>query len=1068
MPLLGPVMEGRNQVFQRLKPPCVALSQAALAFNGPKGDLPALTRNVEELQNILSSLTTKQNYLDGKLADYVFFPLSQVLKVSQKVSIRSLELTLQCLAILIEHGWRSNLQPQLAAQIVILCTFMADKQPKASGVAETSDELRGGALQCLRNLFNGLNHSPESKNALIATENFPQLGQTFSTLLDCIEIESSAAVQVVAFEALESLVKNVATREIHAGFLPGIVSILTKVLTPQTKQRRNHKVLIGSLNLLSWLFISTLSAQSIAKTPVLAATTGTKSTQNETKPSVINHEWLDTAAKQLKPAISSIVRLRTHSREDVKAALVEFCFTLLNECQKTLSSCSSLALETVLILAPIQHEAFVQDRLLATVNANLSLLDLLQNTVHDWLQNLPTLMLSADEPVKAQKIHQIITAYQIIVNSQTEISLLNSSLGNTLRDSVVATLQMQRSARSVAPLVSQQQSLDLSAITIRQGNIQFGPALVLHGGQQETLGAIEQLVKQVGTSSSDLVFSRHLLRSLQNSQGDAQVATFWLLLSSLQTSTHDNFVDEFLDIDSGPSSAANNCLEDLYSFSVDLLTANSEEHSDPRLQALALRTIALRAQVTGSDFQYELIDVLYPVLHTLATPDEKLQLDSVTTLNIITSACGYDSVKALIVENVDYLTNAVALKLNAFDISPQAPQVLLMMVRLAGSSLLPYLEDTVESIFAALEDYHGYPLLVQLLFQVLGVVAEEGTKAPQLMIADGKEKGFLHAAGSRWQPTSVSGFAESLRERIEEESRTSVQEPPKEELYPRQPWKSNQDVDEDEESPASDRSEKQSDNEDEAMDVDIPPPAPKTYQLLLKITELTQQFLPSASPSLRASLLALIKLTAPAISKHENSFLPLINTLWPEIVSRLHDPEHFVIAAALDIVAVLCEYAGDFMRSRVLQLWPTLSEMHEKIVKEIAQPETQSLTSGKSNSLKSSSTAIAQTSARFKRAITQMRTSPGIYNNTSTRLCWNALTSALTKIVRYAPLPPDYFDEALDMLEPLLEEEKVRSALEGGNADAVWLVRLRNGAIDIPDIPAMDAGADWNFAKLPV
>ena len=99
---------------------------------------------------------------------------------------------------------------------------------------------------------------------------------------------------------------------------------------------------------------------------------------------------------------------------------------------------------------------------------------------------------------------------------------------------------------------------------------------------------------------------------------------------------------------------------------------------DWRLQALALETIALQASQQKEAFRGELIDALYPVLHYMGASVEALRDHAVTCLNIIARDCGYRNSGELIVSNVDYLVNAVALRLNSFDISPQAPQVLLM------------------------------------------------------------------------------------------------------------------------------------------------------------------------------------------------------------------------------------------------------------------------------------------------------------------------------------------------------------------------------------------------------
>jgi hypothetical protein len=461
----------------------------------------------------------------------------------------------------------------------------------------------------------------------------------------------------------------------------------------------------------------------------------------------------------------------------------------------------------------------------------------------------------------------------------------------------------------------------------------------------------------------------------------------------------------------------------------------------------------------------------------MATPDNHVQQASLVTLNLFANACDHASVKELIVENVDYLTNAVALKLNAFDVSPQAPQVLLMMIRLAGPSLLPYLEDTIESIFAALHDYHGYPLLVELLFKVLSAMAEEGATAPLLAIEQGKDSPRTGEESGEQRLISIADVAEAIRTR--NELRIEIDDGVAE-AHPRQPWGKSKSLT-DEIPDADDSSADHEDAKDDpdsqelqADDSDAPPPAPRTYKLLFKITDLTQHFLPSASPSLRTSLLGLIKTSIPAIARHENSFLPLINTLWPEIVSRLDDPESHVIAAALDTIVLLCTHAGDFMRTRIARVWPALIEIHARCAKSIIQnsrDKSVAATSRQERQKTSSSTssnAVVLRSDNLTLAVRRMRAAPADYVDSSARTLWEALVRALTAMVEFTALSPELFDEALAMLEPVLDEDQiVRTALERQNADAVWLARLKMG-LEVPKRRILAShDSRWRFPDIP-
>ncbi|KAI7678969.1 ARM repeat-containing protein [Hortaea werneckii] len=1056
MPFLGPTMEGRNQTFHYLKPICVSLSQDVLTLNGPRGDVAKITRSVQELKTVVAKEAPN---LDPKLGDYIFFPLSQLLKLSQKVPLRCLEFCLECIAIVIEHAWGQHIQIQLAAQIVILCTLMAEKKPRGFAFGETSEELKAAAFLCLKNIFIAASASADCVTFFRSESNFPQLGQTISTTLDGIIDSEAVQTQVAGADSLKALVENVADREICASFLPGIVSKLTKILTPSTTMRRNHKVLTVCLDVLGGLLKSTVGTEEqVVSKRMMSDNQGGKS-------SIIDTKWRENAATQLKPALQSVLRLSEHSREDVRESLAGLCLTLLEHCRTTLANCSQMALETLFQLnagsdSDNLHTTTI--RLEMLLKADPPFANLLQSTINDWLQSLPTVMQGSNEHAKVRKMQQVSAAYGLIRDAGLETSMLDKRIASALRDSVVITLKSPSVKTEGKNFVSSVQSLDLSVLDGERTGTEFSNALIEHRGQEEVFSCIEEFAKVVSSSGSSAAFAGDLARSLQYSNAEIQVANFWLLLTATQNALQrQDDLSSLLDLGSDEGKAAyTDCLEELYSLALTILNSLPDEDSPPdeRLQSLALRALALRAQTAGPDFRYELIDALYSVLHTLATPSTELQRDSITTLNIFTAACRYDSVRDLIVENVDYLTNAVSLKLNAFDLSPQVPMVMVMMVRLAGSSVIPYMEDVVESIFAVLEGWHGYSMLVEVLFRVLRVVAEEGARAPQLTAIGNEEKSKVEAViKEKWRPMNMAELASSLREKRAEES----PERERPEKAPQRPWKGNEEVG---------GESKENDSEDEldatgrsTDDADLPPPAPKTYGLLLKITELTQHFLPAASPSLRTSLLSLIRTSVPPISKHENSFLPLINTLWPEIVSRLDDSEPQVRASALDIIGVLCEHAGDFMRTRIIELWPGLSEVYRRTARDILSNSGHNkVDSPKKRSPGreiTSVTAGKSYTSTFDRALRTMYDSPTHYIDTSTRLVWDAFVEALATVVKHVPLSPELFDDALEMLAPVLDSRPdVRQALEAENADAVWLLLMKRGRLSSLECPEMPEG----------
>jgi hypothetical protein len=212
-----------------------------------------------------------------------------------------------------------------------------------------------------------------------------------------------------------------------------------------------------------------------------------------------------------------------------------------------------------------------------------------------------------------------------------------------------------------------------------------------------------------------------------------------------------------------------------------------------------------------------------------------------------------------------------------------------------------------------------------------------------------------------------------------------------------------------------------------------PPPAPRTFTILLKISELTQHYLTTTSPTLRNSLLSLLRTTIPALAKHENSFLPLINTLWPVLLPRLQDPEAYVVSNALDIVALMCEHAGDFMRTRIEDAW----DLIRKVYKRTKQHDSRGNSKSPSLNISAIDTSMSRLSIGPLAGTDLSR--PELYIDAPTRMIWNSLVGLLCAIAEHVTVREERFEEMLDILDPVLGRADVREALECCNADAVWL-----------------------------
>ncbi|KAK2807424.1 hypothetical protein FQN51_003251 [Onygenales sp. PD_10] len=961
----------RQQAFLKLRPPCVELSSVGLKFRADLASSKDVLKALETVHSVLNEISGRYG-LDEKLAEYAFFPLTHIFNETQRVSVRCLELAVRCLQILIEKGWRQKLSIQLGKQLLILLTLMAGGTPgqnkDQAQRKPDSEELSIAAFECVGSLCQVL-AGPAAAAAI-----FNEIGtstvidQTVYVLLEGVMDGSSDKVQLSAATALRSLNARITHRVVLASLLPRSVSALTKALRPTTQMRRSYQVLCCCLETLTEILRGVLNDADVAA----SATQEEQAEKQSSKDTIaLDDSWLNATSSQIKLALANVIRLRTHDRDDVRHVLLELCLMVIEQCPKSLSDSLSMMVETVVVLAETDERNTTNDAFMALKHLTMSsglVSNILKSSMHTWIIALPRMMRSNDDVAKQRAIRQISTAFQVLSETQPSSEILDDTLATSLRDSVSAAIKSTSMAPQPLPNASTTGS-EISVIDDGNPSTSFQPVLMEHRSQQRTLSELHSMISKLSSTDTSLSLVQSMLKMVYVSSGEGLLAPFWLTLSFLKSNSDQLEVDDMLDIDTtSPSRSA--VVEELYSISLPLLTdLSSANPTDWRLPALALEAVALQAQQLGESFRPELIDALYPILQLMGSSNPNLRHHAMTCLNILTGACNYPNASTMLVDNVDYLVNSVSLKLNTFDISPQAPQVLLMMVRLCGASLIPYLDDLVGSIFAVLDAFHGYPKLVELLFSVLGTIVDEGAKMPAQLAITGTdtEQSINHLKTPR-QPRSIADIASQFKRRKEKRSHHSTSPSSSPTPHPKRPWTAELDgpqpepepMDEDETPPASETDHlppPNNDNPDEK-------PLSKSHTLLLNIAKSIPPHLSSPSPFLRRSLLTILTRALPILSHDENTFLPLINDTWPSVSARItapptfpsdssstalatapttrHDPtprattidesgireETYVTVAACATISAMCEGAGDFMSSRLEHEFPRWKKLY--------------------------------------------------------------------------------------------------------------------------------------------
>ncbi|KAL8831827.1 MAG: hypothetical protein Q9191_000651, partial [Dirinaria sp. TL-2023a] len=728
-----------------LKSPCVELSQVALRFQASKATSRDIITALENLHHTLREVTRNEFALDGKLAEYVFFPLSHVFRENKSLPIRANELALLCLQNLIAYGWKNAIVPDLAKQLLILLTVFAGGSTADAKTKDVSEELAAAAYACLTSLFRVSDTAGLSIKGVVDDANLPVIGHAVSVLLDGVANGPSVKVRLAALAALDTLISNTSDRKLLKSFFPGVVSALTKLLSGGNRSKGSNKILQGSLNVLDKTISKVVSDDA-------ELSTGPPDRERH-ELAIANHgqkgvkdSWLEATSAQVKIALANVLPLRYHEKDEVRRALFRLCMTVLERCRRSLHQSVPMMVETSVVIctqSSIVDTIELLDNLKVVIATDASLLETLKNSLHDWIISLPRVMQSNDDTPKKRSVDQVSVAFDIIGSQGPVSDILNHAIASNLRSSISTAIQASASKTIQSVADSNQDVAHLARLNHFQGPANGFPEVMFTKiAQRTTVQGLRSLAKQVNVSSS-ATLQQDVVETLQTTSGDEQLASLWLAIQVLGRKTdHSNDISQFVDLSIADAHEPNPMLGDIYTFALSTLSESAySTEADWRLQALSLEAIALQARDQGNDFRPELVDALYPILERMGSANAALQRHAIAALTITSQACGYPTPRELIIENVDYLVNAVALKLNTFDISPQAPQVMIMMIKLCGATLIPYLDDLVESIFAILECYHGYPKLVEQMFAVLNAIVEESNKASAPAITNAQEKG---------------------------------------------------------------------------------------------------------------------------------------------------------------------------------------------------------------------------------------------------------------------------------------------------------------------------------------
>ncbi|KIX98476.1 uncharacterized protein Z520_05777 [Fonsecaea multimorphosa CBS 102226] len=1048
----------RQQAFQRLRPPCVELSSIALKLKANQTSAKSVLLALEQVHRILCSLG-EEDLLDEKLAEYAFFPLTHVFNQSSRISSRGLELAVKCVQILVSRGWRDKLLPEMAKQLLLLMGLLVSRGPDQQNQPPT-EELKIASFECMAVLIR--------QSASLAPAVLEGVGsrsivdQLVYQLLEAVAEASEEDVQISATYALLELQRAIKSRTLLASLLPRTVSTLVKVLRSSTQARRTRKVLVAYLDLLTEALRNVLAdgvASDKFSTKVQTKSSKARGADDEV---VLDKSWFDATAAQIDLALTQVVKLRTHDSPDVAEALLNLCLTVIDDCSQTLAQSVPLMVETLAVLCRSSRASRANSALKYLMTSRPEITEILEAKFYDWSQALPRVMQGNDDRPKQQLLKQVTTSFIALTDSSNAIGEEMSKFASILIDTVAAAIESGSKSSSLVSEAPRILPSDLVQQS-RSSEHEFMPVVLSHQSQQSSAKELQSLIATLKTHAFSQNITRNLVDHLHDPDVSRKLSAAWLALQFLRSDSSKSFdVMELVEDNASTrdfSLSRPFLISDLYSNVLPFLTEYpdlaGEGDTDWRLVALSLESSILQASQLRQSYRPELVETLFPVLTLLGSSDALLQQHAMTALNLLATACEYDSASHMLIENVDYLINAVALRLNAFDVSRTSLQVIVMMIRLCGGSILPHLDDLIGSIFGALDTFHGYPGLVEQLFDVLKIVVTESSKKPAILAIQSGRSPESH----RNAPIHVSKFQDILNDLESRKQRRRQSDKEHEEIIsaPHRPWTAAEDSKPSEEHRSlSDTNEDTEDDQpfDQAADREEAKMS-KSHQLLLNIAKSTVPHLSSPSPKVRSTLLELLQEISPLLAGHENTFLPLVNSIWPAVVSRLlpgSDPTAanapYITRAAALTVADICRAAGDFVSSRIEALFDELEILFEKTCSTVLRSTTRQKSVGIPNIKRSGLIISPSDSTQLKNesASSPGQSSMAPYSSpfrSSDGQLLEALVTLLVTILQHVQISEDYVDKVFMLLAPLMHTERVRQALLSYNEDAVWLIENR-------------------------
>ncbi|SCV01267.1 LAME_0G15104g1_1 [Lachancea meyersii CBS 8951] len=938
----------QSDAFQRVRPHCIELSREAFlpktTFDPSSATLLKALRSVEHELEKLEEIEK----LAPAFADYVFIPIAHLLQQGG-LGTSQTEAVLLIIGHLLSLSWSSvgSFPQALAQQLFPLLTYLISSDRDNKDLLKKPVQFQYSGCVVLKKFFKAL---AIQKLYHVYTyfsdpKSLPSLGHSVTILLDILQgNDHESDLQLMAIEALHTLyVKLLQDGETISFILPGNVSTFSKLLlkpglTVNADVVCSTMGLFGSLLSLVYcdhdLHISKLPAPDLQHrlterqdSQVVAAVQIDESAFKNKHPHRTN-KWLKATTSQVKTALEAILpKLLKRENSRINNAIKDFLETVVDKCHDSLSNCLELFTVTSL------DTQLPAPRLLESCGSS----GMIKLTLENQISNFPTAL--QFESVKV--LQRFSFALSVLAqNSERDFELIDRAVFELQRS--FSDFLEQKNLRFNDYKVIEQSSLVIIGQDLFEHTDQLHQVFPRVSKSFEE--ALSNLLHNVGTycgiaHTDDMVMTLLTKNYTDSTHGKAVAIWISSLLikgSMKKTEKNDDIVDQFLAFDVNQSEVPaacfmvlESCLGILNEVSQNGRTITRSEEIDA---IVGLHSIKLMNESMESEFEGELIDVLFPVMDCLASSSPSIRsFAQVTTMEIARSHYG-GSVRDLIWENMDYLVDSLSIRLSNC-MTQRVATLLMVICRIGGYDTIRSFKDVLETIFRLLDYYHGYEDLCVEFFQLFDIVVTEmnkkylGNRDSVLKLTDKQE---LKGSFGPWemqnihQVTDVLERMKSYRIAGNPDAREADDPEPGnfQEFFNSKLREVDSDDEEEDNDIEKDLHGAHSDGNPEDASKKWTSPIPRdSYRLLLQITAYGDRLLTHSSRPLKVQILQLARKIFPMLATEYDMLLPQVAKSWDMVVQISLGADYSLVKPALECLRSIINCSGDFVTKRFIDMW---------------------------------------------------------------------------------------------------------------------------------------------------